>query len=173
MIRRPPRSTLFPYTTLFRSSRAQRSSLRSGMWPKRTPAERGILVRRRLPSGIADELSPRRFLRLFGFPVVLRSLEGIPVAARNRANPAPYFFIDLVVQIREGHAQGPVWRVEAAAIQKHDSVIVGQTKRQVERMHVLLEVLDGFLPNPLTGKELEVNQTVIGVVQWVGGKLNA
>src|SRR2546430_10287309 len=51
-----------------------------------------------------------------------------------------------------------------------DSVIVGQTKRQVERMHVLLEVLDGFLPNPLTGKELEVNQTVIGVVQWVGGK---
>src|SRR6266566_2386072 len=123
-----------------RPSRAQRSSLRSGMWPKRTPAERGILVRRRLPSGIADELSPRRFLRLFGFPVVLRSLEGIPVAARNRANPAPYFFIDLV----------------------------GQTKRQVERMHVLLEVLDGFLPNPLTGKELEVNQTVIGVVQWVG-----
>src|SRR2546429_1768658 len=74
-----------------RPSRAQRSSLRSGMWPKRTPAERGILVRRRLPSGIADELSPRRFLRLFGFPVVLRSLEGIPVAARNRANPAPYF----------------------------------------------------------------------------------
>src|SRR2546429_1744733 len=67
-----------------RPSRAQRSSLRSGMWPKRTPAERGILVRRRLPSGIADELSPRRFLRLFGFPVVLRSLEGIPVAARNR-----------------------------------------------------------------------------------------
>src|SRR5256885_15749776 len=26
MIRRPPRSTLFPYTTLFRSSRASRSS---------------------------------------------------------------------------------------------------------------------------------------------------
>src|SRR5258708_19336327 len=29
MIRRPPRSTLFPYTTLFRSPRAQRSSSRS------------------------------------------------------------------------------------------------------------------------------------------------
>src|SRR2546430_9819412 len=26
MIRRPPRSTLFPYTTLFRSARSQRSS---------------------------------------------------------------------------------------------------------------------------------------------------
>src|SRR5207245_5235917 len=131
-----------------------------------------LLALRSLPS-FPTRRSSDLFLRLFGFPVVLRSLEGIPVAARNRANPAPYFFIDLVVQIREGHAQGPVWRVEAAAIQKHDSVIVGQTKRQVERMHVLLEVLDGFLPNPLTGKELEVNQTVIGVVQWVGGKLNA
>src|SRR5258708_11721484 len=27
MIRRPPRSTLFPYTTLFRSARAQRSAV--------------------------------------------------------------------------------------------------------------------------------------------------
>src|SRR5258708_24929471 len=29
MIRRPPRSTLFPYTTLFRSHRASRSSFKS------------------------------------------------------------------------------------------------------------------------------------------------
>src|SRR5947209_15981562 len=33
MIRRPPRSTLFPYTTLFRSSRA-----RVGPWPLRSTA---------------------------------------------------------------------------------------------------------------------------------------
>src|SRR2546422_7721816 len=32
MIRRPPRSTLFPYTTLFRSpSRSRRSALRAGV----------------------------------------------------------------------------------------------------------------------------------------------
>src|SRR2546429_6545856 len=30
MIRRPPRSTLFPYTTLFRSGRAQQSPRREG-----------------------------------------------------------------------------------------------------------------------------------------------
>src|SRR2546425_2535294 len=34
MIRRPPRSTLFPYTTLFRSERAPRSSLRSSARPR-------------------------------------------------------------------------------------------------------------------------------------------
>src|SRR6516225_9622830 len=137
------------------------------------PAERGMPVRRRLPSGIADELSRRRFLRLFGFLDVLRSLEGVPVTARDRANPAPYFFIHFVVQIREGHPKGPIRRVEAAAIQKHDPVILGQAKREVERMHVLLEVLDGVFANVLARKELEVNQAVIGVVQRVGGKLNA
>src|SRR2546429_5370103 len=36
MIRRPPRSTLFPYTTLFRSSRSNGGDARS----RRTPAER-------------------------------------------------------------------------------------------------------------------------------------
>src|SRR5438876_3376426 len=37
MIRRPPRSTLFPYTTLFRSSRSARRSPTS---PRRTRATR-------------------------------------------------------------------------------------------------------------------------------------
>src|SRR6266513_4612183 len=37
MIRRPPRSTLFPYTTLFRSSASRRTS----RWPPRTPTTRG------------------------------------------------------------------------------------------------------------------------------------
>src|SRR3712207_7344441 len=32
MIRRPPRSTLFPYTTLFRSVHAHRSSVGGGEW---------------------------------------------------------------------------------------------------------------------------------------------
>src|SRR2546425_4147094 len=36
MIRRPPRSTLFPYTTLFRSLREDRfEAIISGNWPKR------------------------------------------------------------------------------------------------------------------------------------------
>src|SRR2546430_12512116 len=32
MIRRPPRSTLFPYTTLFRSLEQQRETASLGMW---------------------------------------------------------------------------------------------------------------------------------------------
>src|SRR3712207_8866543 len=56
MIRRPPRSTLFPYTTLFRSRRdgRRRGDLR--------PAGRALLVdpRRPDPRGAADE---RRRLR--------------------------------------------------------------------------------------------------------------
>src|SRR3712207_7735747 len=38
MIRRPPRSTLFPYTTLFRSSR------RLGLWTGTTVAVSGVLL---------------------------------------------------------------------------------------------------------------------------------
>src|SRR5256885_9187867 len=46
MIRRPPRSTLFPYTTLFRSKSALVKSL-TGIDPTRLPEEkaRGITIR--------------------------------------------------------------------------------------------------------------------------------
>src|SRR2546427_10386539 len=38
MIRRPPRSTLFPYTTLFRSERAPRGERGAGPEERRDPA---------------------------------------------------------------------------------------------------------------------------------------
>src|SRR5205807_4718649 len=42
MIRPPPRSTLFPYTTLFRSPGARRPRrARSGAWPAGRPGARG------------------------------------------------------------------------------------------------------------------------------------
>src|SRR5258706_6996430 len=52
MIRRPPRSTLFPYTTLFRSSRLRSSRLRwlhahPGVPRTRRPTGRGASSRRR------------------------------------------------------------------------------------------------------------------------------
>src|SRR5260221_5246722 len=42
MIRRPPRSTLFPYTTLFRSSSRNRASAwcAAAAWPRRVSARR-------------------------------------------------------------------------------------------------------------------------------------
>src|SRR5258705_6776393 len=51
MIRRPPRSTLFPYTTLFRSSRSNRSSCGygcSGLEPS------GVIARLDPKSGLPD-----------------------------------------------------------------------------------------------------------------------
>src|SRR3989442_11907561 len=39
MIRRPPRSTLFPYTTLFRSACRRRRSAGAGMGPQRSARE--------------------------------------------------------------------------------------------------------------------------------------
>src|SRR3712207_7379724 len=51
MIRRPPRSTLFPYTTLFRSTRVQSESDRlagprrlAGLWPRRGVVTLAALV---------------------------------------------------------------------------------------------------------------------------------
>src|SRR2546427_1181468 len=56
MIRRPPRSTLFPYTTLFRSSGLERVRIRSGLT---CDTKRGICVMcygRNLGSGRLAEL---------------------------------------------------------------------------------------------------------------------
>src|SRR2546422_5313902 len=44
MIRRPPRSTLFPYTTLFRSHRCLRRA--AGLGGERDAAERRVVVER-------------------------------------------------------------------------------------------------------------------------------
>src|SRR5689334_23543011 len=50
MIRRPPRSTLFPYTTLFRSARAPRAArLPRGRGPLRRLPRSGAGRRRHLP----------------------------------------------------------------------------------------------------------------------------
>src|SRR5206468_6914121 len=44
MIRRPPRSTLFPYTTLFRSPPAVRESLRAASWIPAIPLHPGVFL---------------------------------------------------------------------------------------------------------------------------------
>src|SRR3712207_8009543 len=51
MIRRPPRSTLFPYTTLFRSTLAAQRALFAEPWEKGTT----IRVRMTLHTGVAEE----------------------------------------------------------------------------------------------------------------------
>src|SRR5437667_8344448 len=102
----------------------------------------------------ADELSRGRCFWFFG---ALRSLEGIPVAARDRSNAASYVLVHFVWQIGQGHAQRPVWRLEAAAVQQHNPMILGQTEGEVERVDILLKIFDGVLPDILASKELEVD----------------
>src|SRR3712207_8441794 len=55
MIRRPPRSTLFPYTTLFRSGRSGRAHLARDRRPNGLPA-RGHAARDRLRGGHGPRL---------------------------------------------------------------------------------------------------------------------
>src|SRR2546422_1740602 len=52
MIRRPPRSTLFPYTTLFRSLRHRR-------WQKRQQSRARGIVHRRVADIVADRAGAR------------------------------------------------------------------------------------------------------------------
>src|SRR3712207_7385506 len=65
MIRRPPRSTLFPYTTLFRSEREWRST-RPGPRAAAPPAAREGPDGRRLARGVARPAARARERRLRG-----------------------------------------------------------------------------------------------------------
>ena len=92
-----------------------------------------------------------------------RCFVGIPVAARDRPNAAPDVVVGFVGQVCERHAQRPVGSIESAAVQQHDSVVLGQSEGEVERVDVLLQVLDRLLADVLARPELEVDQTVIGI----------
>src|SRR2546427_9621957 len=61
MIRRPPRSTLFPYTTLFRSGadRRRRTYARSLHVYSRTGSDGGRALREARPQGARDRKSTR------------------------------------------------------------------------------------------------------------------
>src|SRR6266571_3135477 len=59
MIRRPPRSTLFPYTTLFRSSHRRRSMC-CGRAPHPAPARRHLPRRRESPTRALRRADTRR-----------------------------------------------------------------------------------------------------------------
>src|SRR3712207_8102120 len=63
MIRRPPRSTLFPYTTLFRSRRAPRRSRAGSARPPSARRRRGCRPRaRRRSEEHTSELQSRQYL---------------------------------------------------------------------------------------------------------------
>src|SRR3990167_8696361 len=63
MIRRPPRSTLFPYTTLFRSAQAARRPLRRSDAGRRSPGSR-MAAAHSPPPGLALVVCVERLKRL-------------------------------------------------------------------------------------------------------------
>src|SRR2546422_1553657 len=62
MIRRPPRSTLFPYTTLFRSRRPRPRPRRDARAPRRRRGGRAARARRRRSEEHTSELQSRLHL---------------------------------------------------------------------------------------------------------------
>src|SRR5262245_22397024 len=96
---------------------------------------------------------------------LLRSFVRVAIAPRDRTDAAADVVVDVVREVGERDAQGPVRRIEAAAVQQHDAVLLGQAEREIQRMDVLLEVLDRFVAEVLAGPELEVDQTVVRVVE--------
>src|SRR2546430_15332328 len=86
MIRRPPRSTLFPYTTLFRSRHALRDARFGGAAARGTVSLRAVRLEPRLP---ATGAPPDESHRVRGF----RSTEG--AAARLAGGLADQVHDDL------------------------------------------------------------------------------
>src|SRR2546429_5886461 len=58
MIRRPPRSTLFPYTTLFRSPQSRQSAVRRKRLRPTFDGYREPFPRRKIPTRAPDRLLP-------------------------------------------------------------------------------------------------------------------
>src|ERR1039458_10880173 len=78
MIRRPPRSTLFPYTTLFRSYHSRRVSVQRGcaaIAGERGSAHHGNLQRSNHSAWNADNGSPMKYP---SFITALIALAGLP-----------------------------------------------------------------------------------------------
>src|SRR5205814_4155874 len=79
-----------------------------------------------------------------------------------RTTPFPY---TTLFRSGQRNAKRPVGRLEATAVQQHDSVVLGQTEGEIERVDVLLEVFDRVLADVLSRPELEVDQAVVGIEQ--------
>src|SRR3712207_8842996 len=101
MIRRPPRSTLFPYTTLFRSARPRRLGLRRRLGrrlPPRTAGAadggprgllRGVRRRRGPRQGLPPAARPRRDLLHVPPPALRGARRGPPARGLRRLQPEP------------------------------------------------------------------------------------
>src|ERR1700753_4237276 len=87
----------------------------------------------------------------------------VSVATGGQPYAPPDLLVGFVGEVCERHPKRPVRRFEAAAIQENDSVSLGEAEGEVERMDVLLQVIDRTVADILPRPELEVDQGIIGV----------
>src|SRR3712207_7978635 len=76
MIRRPPRSTLFPYTTLFRSPSSSTGTASTRVSASRISRRESVLM-------LGDHLSPRALAVCPAFRMVATSRAGVRVHLRS------------------------------------------------------------------------------------------
>src|SRR5437867_9438596 len=108
MIRRPPRSTLFPYTTLFRSGTGGGHSLRHGPLPHgRPPGAGGLMVRGAVLAGGAAR-------RYGGHPKGLVELGGRRIL--DRVVDAVSTVTDEPPVLIPNAPDGPTWRPDLRTI---------------------------------------------------------
>src|SRR4026207_358966 len=120
--------------------------------------------------------SPGRGALAFGLPCrrfCFAGLESLAIAARHRANRAPDVVVDVVVEVGEGHPHRPVRRIEPAAVQEDDAMVLRQPEHDVERMYVVLHPADDVLADVLACPELEVDQAIVPVEELVWSDLDA
>src|SRR2546422_4110567 len=87
MIRRPPRSTLFPYTTLFRSVIKYKQSIMGFMWAIFMPiliVSAGILVR-------------YAFSQLSGVPITMKDIGAVAVDRKSTRLNSSHGYISYAV----------------------------------------------------------------------------
>jgi hypothetical protein len=81
---------------------------------------------------------------------------------------APDIVVNIVGQVRQGDPQRPVRRLKASAVQQDDAVGFGQPEGEIERMNVLLQIIDRIVADVLARPELEVDEAVIGIKIGIG-----
>src|SRR2546427_7881063 len=84
MIRRPPRSTLFPYTTLFRSGIAVAGSGKRGLLEPVRPKPRVRRLGLQLPAAVQPVLQLGKGLLVVAVPQIGRGHVWNPVTVKNR-----------------------------------------------------------------------------------------
>src|SRR5256885_16688367 len=105
MIRRPPRSTLFPYTTLFRSAQAQEAAALAGAYPRDLQAiESGNSERKAGRDGSRNFRQCRQahgFCATSGRPGGWRSAESMKSAYTKELEANKTFTTSLLVRSKE------------------------------------------------------------------------